>query len=94
MPILVVHHRVRDFAAWKPVFDAHQVVREQHGATRHWVYQAVDDPNDVTVAVEFPTADDANAFAAEPSLAEANRRAGVEGQPGVHLRTEVESLTY
>lgn len=94
MPILVVQHRVRDYASWKPVFDEQEDVRRQHGATRHWVYRAPDDPNDIVVAVEFPGVEAAQAFLADQSLPEALQRAGVEGQPHVHLREEVEQKGY
>jgi hypothetical protein len=94
MTILVVHHRVRDFDAWKPIFDEHESARRMHGASRHWVYQTADDPNDVVVAVEFPSPDRAQEFLDDPSLQEAMNRAGVEGTPHVHLRNEVEALTY
>jgi hypothetical protein len=92
--ILVVHHRVADYDAWKPVFDAHRPLRERHGATRHWIYQAPDDRNDVVVAVQFPSPDAARAFMSDPSLGEAMNRAGVQGTPTVHLRVEVEEMTY
>jgi hypothetical protein len=92
--LVVVHHRVRDFAAWKPVFDAHQDVRQKHGATRHWLYHAPGDGNDVVVAVEMPSPEAAQAFMADPSLAAAMREAGVEGPPTVHVWQEVEDRTY
>jgi hypothetical protein len=94
MTVLVVHHRVRDFDAWKPVFDDHESSRREHGATRHWVYRTTDDPNDVVVAVEFPSPERARAFLDDPSLREAMQRGGVEGEPHVHMREEVEALTY
>ncbi|MEW6583680.1 MAG: cyclase [Actinomycetota bacterium] len=94
MTILVVHHRVRAFDAWKPVFDAHADSRREHGARRHWLYTAPADRNDVVVAVEFPSADAANGFLADPSLAGAMERAGVEGEPMVHIWEQVEDVTY
>lgn len=94
MAILVVHHRVRDYDSWKPVFDDHQSVRASHGAIRHWVYQAPDDPNDVVVAVEFPSPEAAKGFMADPSLRPAMERAGVQGEPTAHMRVEVESKDY
>jgi hypothetical protein len=94
MTLLVVNHRVRDFAAWKPVFDEHQAVRTKHGATRHWLYQDADEPNDVTVATEFPTREQAQAFVDDPSLAEAMGKAGVEGPPHIHFREPVEQVDY
>ena len=39
MVTLVVHHRVRDFATWKPVFDEHEDVRRGHGEVEHRIYQ-------------------------------------------------------
>jgi heme-degrading monooxygenase HmoA len=94
MTVLVVHHRVRDFDAWKPVFDEHETSRREHGARRHWVYRTADDPNDVIVAVEFVSAQDARAFLEDPSLREAMQRGGVEGEPEVHLRERVEAFDY
>jgi hypothetical protein len=92
--ILVVHHRVRDYAAWKQVFDGHEAVRVAHGARRHWVYRAPDDVNDLVVATEFGSREQAEAFLADPSLREAMGRAGIEGEPHVHLREEMEAVTY
>jgi hypothetical protein len=92
--ILVVHHRVRDYTAWKAVFDENGAGRAAHGARRHWVYRAPDDHNDLVVAIEFGSRDQAEGFLADPSLREAMAQAGVEGTPGVHLREEVETVAY
>ena len=94
MPALLIRHRVADYAAWKAVFDEHDPLRRAHGARRHWVYRAPDDPNDLVVAVEFGTRDQAEGFLADPSLREAMQRGGVEGEPGVHLREEIEGVAY
>jgi len=92
--VLVVHHRVRDYDAWKPVFDEHAEVRKQHGAVRHWLYRTAGDPNDVVVAMEFGSQEQANEFLADPSLREAMERAGVEGEPDIHVREEIEEVRY
>ena len=34
-----VHHPVRDYDAWKPVFDEHESVRRRHGALEHRIYR-------------------------------------------------------
>jgi hypothetical protein len=94
MTVLVVQHRVRDFDAWKPVFDEDESRRREHGARRHWLYRTVEDPNDVVVAVEFPPADAARSFTQDPGLPEAMQRGGVEGEVHVHLRDEVEAVEY
>jgi hypothetical protein len=92
--ILVVHHRVRDFDAWKPVFDEHEEIRRKHGATRHWLYHAPGDGNDVVVALQMPSPEAAQSFMGDPSLADAMREAGVEGRPTIHVWQEVEDRTY
>ena len=93
--ILLVQHRVRDFASWKPVFDEHgSIIRVRHGATRHWLYRSLNDPNDVVVSVEFPTVDRARSFVGDPALKEEMERAGVQGEPTVTICEEVEAVSY
>jgi heme-degrading monooxygenase HmoA len=94
MAILVVQHRVRDFDAWKRVFDAGEDLRRRHGASRHWVYQAHNDPNDVVVAVEFGSLEAAENFTDDPALRQNMAEAGVEGSPHIHFRREVEAVSY
>ena len=94
MTTLVVRHHVRDYDAWKTVFDEHEDVRRRHGATGHRVYTIGGDRNDVVVATDFPSADAAQAFMADPSLREAMERAGVEGEPQVMIGEQVEQRSY
>ena len=62
MVTLVVHHRVRDFDAWKPVFDEHEDVRRSHGEIEHRVYRDIHNPNRVIVHNDFPSETEARAF--------------------------------
>jgi heme-degrading monooxygenase HmoA len=66
--VVIVQHRVRDYDAWKAVFDEHGDVRRRHGATGHELYRGLDDPNEVTVVNHFPSREAGEAFAADPSL--------------------------
>jgi hypothetical protein len=93
--ILLVQHRVRDFAGWKPVFEEQgSIIRTRHGATQHWLYRSLDDPDEVVVAIEFPSEDRARSFAADPALKEEMAQAGVQGQPVVTFCEEVEAVRY
>jgi hypothetical protein len=92
--ILVVHHRVRDFDAWKPVFDEHEDVRRGHGQIEHRIYHTLGDRNTVVVHNDFPSEAAALAFRDDPSLPDAMARAGVEGEPGIGLLTCVERKVY
>jgi hypothetical protein len=83
--MLVVHHKVKNFAAWKPVYDKHAAARKAAGLTKDHVLQSVDDPNPVTVIMDFSDASKAKAFAASADLKAAMNSAGVVGAPAIHI---------
>jgi len=92
--IIIVQHTVSDYDAWKRVFDEHEAVRRQHGATGHELYRGADDPNAVTVVNHFPSREQAEAFATDPSLKEAMERGGVVSEPRVTWVEKSESVDY
>ena len=94
MPILVIHHHVRDYREWKVVFDGHEEARRAYGASGHRVYNNPDDPNSVVVHVDFPTRAQADAFLADLDLSETIARGGVEGAAHTRLLDEIEQLSY
>jgi quinol monooxygenase YgiN len=82
---LIVEHPVRDYDAWRPVFDEHGVSRKEHGCTSERVYRAADDPNAICVVMTYPSRAHIEAFVADPSLQAAMSRAGVTAAPMIHL---------
>ena len=62
MHILRVEHPVSDFAAWKGSFDADPAHRKESGVRRYRVSRALDDPQFITVDLEFDQKADAEAF--------------------------------
>lgn len=62
MAILRIEHRVRDFDRWKQGFDSDPAGRQQNGVRRYRVARGTDDPNAVTIDLEFDAADQAEAF--------------------------------
>ena len=91
---VAVHHRVRDYEAWKPVFDDHEAVRRCHGQIEHRLYHAWGDPLAVVVHNDFPSVEAAEAFGNDPRLPEAMARGGVEGEPGIGFITLAERKAY
>ena len=91
---LVVHHRVRDYATWKPVFDEHEAVRRSHGEIEHRIYHAFGDPQSVVVHNDFPSQEAAQAFGNDPTLPDAMQRGGVEGKPGISFINCTERKVY
>ncbi len=91
---LVVQHTVKDYDAWKSVFDEHESTRAKHGATGHTIYRDADDPNSLTVFNRFATREGAEAFSRDPSLKEAMERGGVTSEPRIMWVEEADSATY
>lgn len=79
---LLVTHPVTDFAAWRTAFDQAEPVRTRHGATR---VQILTDGSGVVGLIEFPDAESAQSFLADPAL-----RVPV---PGVPAAPEIRVLT-
>lgn len=82
---LIVRHPVADFATWKGVYEEVGSLRDAHGCTGDRVFVAPGDANDVLVVHDFPSVDQAQAFAADPALGEAMGRAGVAAPPRIEI---------
>jgi len=62
--ILRIEHSVPNFEGWKKVFDSDPVDRKKSGVRRYRISRPVDDPNFVTVDLEFETVKQAEALLA------------------------------
>jgi hypothetical protein len=91
MTTLLVQHTVESFKEWKVGFDNHESNRRLHGSTGHRLLR---DDNAITILIDFPDAESAKAFTADPSLKEAMTKAGVIGAPTLSYLDDVESLSY
>lgn len=85
---LVVQHKVKDFAAWKKVFDDHGKFRKSHGELNHRVFRGIDNPNDITVIFAWENETKAKQFTTSSDLREKMDSAGVISQPAIHMLTE------
>jgi quinol monooxygenase YgiN len=91
---LIVQHTVRDYDAWKPVFDEHEAARAKYGCKSHAIYRDADSPNNVTVFLRWESRERADEFYRDPSLREAMEKGGVVSEPRVTWLDEQESRTY
>jgi hypothetical protein len=85
MTTLFVRHMVADYAAWRKNYDAFGPVQKAKGVKAEAVYQAADNPKDVTVTHEFASVKDAQAFVASEELKKAMQGAGVIGAPTIWI---------
>jgi hypothetical protein len=85
MTQMLIRHTVRDFAKWKPAYDAHRSARQAAGLKDLHLWRNVDNPNDVVLLFEVSDVSKAKAFAASPDLKQAMTNAGVTGAPDIVL---------
>jgi len=87
MTTLFVRHQVADYAQWRKVYDGFAPTQKSLGVQDQAVYQAIDNPNDITVRHEFASLEAAQAFGSSPELGAAMHDAGVQGAPTVWFTT-------
>jgi hypothetical protein len=86
---LVVRHTVNDYAAWRPVYDGLEPLRQQYGCSDKRVLVSPEDANDLLITHDFPSVEQASAFAHDPALREGMERAGVAGAPRIEIFASV-----
>lgn len=64
MPTLRIEHAVPSFDGWKRAFDNDPANRKSSGVRRYRISQAVDDPNYVTIDLDFDTVAEAQGLLA------------------------------
>ena len=90
MAFMFGHFEVGDYDSWKEGFDSDPAGRQEAG-NGHRVYQSVDDPGKVFVAVEFDSADDAKTFREKLLSSGALDRVTVKTEPTVVEETDAQS---
>ena len=81
--IVIIHHKVADFAKWLPAFKADKPNQVAAGLTAPHVYHTADDPNDVVITFTMADIDKAKAFATSDKLKTTMQNAGVIGAPDI-----------
>jgi quinol monooxygenase YgiN len=89
MASMLVQHKVKDFAAWKNVYDSVADLRASNGELSDKVYRDASDPNSLTVIFKWDSLANAQKYANSPELKAAMEKAGVEGPPNIFFLNEV-----
>jgi hypothetical protein len=85
MTSLNITHGVRDFDEWLTTFNSFDAFRAEGGVTACSVRHGVDDPNMVSVDLEFDTVEQARAFLGRLQTEIWPNRQHVSGTPTAHL---------
>lgn len=89
MSLVLVRHRVSDFAAWRPVFEGAAELRRASGERSFHVYEELGDPDHVIGLFEWDTAENAKGFFANPELRKAMDESGVTEPPDIWYLEQV-----
>ncbi|MBK9737588.1 MAG: hypothetical protein IPO92_22570 [Saprospiraceae bacterium] len=79
--VLNVSHIVKDYDAWKKVYDEGETMRTEAGLTKLAVCRDMENPNKVYVFNKMVDVQKAKDFAANPALKTAMQKGGVTGAP-------------
>ena len=89
MATMLVQQKVKDFDAWKKVYDSAFDMRASNGEISNQIYRDESDPNSLTVILKWDSLENAQRYASSPELKAAMEKAGVEGPPNVYFLNEV-----
>jgi hypothetical protein len=79
--VLIIHHRVADYAKWRPVYDADEPNRTAAGLTNCLVHKSLNDAHDLVIACDMADVGKAKQFGSAPRLRDTMKKAGVMGKP-------------
>jgi quinol monooxygenase YgiN len=88
MASMLVQHNVKDFAAWKRVYDSVADMRSSNGELSDHIYRDASDPNKLTVMFKWDSLENAQKYSQSPELKAAMEQAGVEGPPEIYFLNE------
>jgi hypothetical protein len=94
MLVLRIEHPVPSFEGWKEVFDSDPADRQESGVLRYSVSRPVDDPDYVSVDLEFTTRGEADAFLGRLRELWAGTGARVSADQQARILETVESREY
>ena len=80
MAIIVAHHKVRDYAAWKPYYEEDTWRRVAAGLKDLRVGTSAEDPSDVYMIWEAKDLTKFQALATDPGLEAQMKKSGVTGE--------------
>lgn len=86
--LLIVRHKVKDFATFKKVFDAHASAQKAAGLSNPRVFRSADDRSEIVILLDMKDAAAAKKFTTGADLKSAMASAGVIDQPTIHFLEE------
>lgn len=82
---MMVRTKVKDFTAWKSIFDQHSEARRQNGSKGGFFFQNADNPNETIFLLEWDNLDNARRFAGDHTVQNVLAQAGLTDRPEVYF---------
>lgn len=92
MAYVLVDHKVKDYAKWKPVFDKSLPMVKKAGGKSAKLFHITGDNNHVIVFAEWDTKERATAFFTSEDIMKAFKESGVVGAPTVWYLDKIEDV--
>lgn len=86
MDYVLIIHAVKDYAAWKKIFDDAATIRKEAGEQSYQVLKYEQDANKIVHFSKWASLDQAKAFFESPKLVEIRKVAGVEAPEFIYLQ--------
>ena len=93
MATLLVRHKVKNYSAWKKVFDDFVSVRRAGGEKSYQIFHTETDPNNLLLTFQWDSLNNAKKFAGSSVLKEAMQKAGVIEEPKIDFLNEIDRGT-
>lgn len=81
--LMIIKHKVANYAKWKPAYDSHDSTRIANGLHSYIIARGTEDSNMVLVAMRMDDVNKAKALSASPELKERMKKGGVLGVPSI-----------
>ena len=82
---LTIHHKVKDYAAWRTGYDGREKNRLSAGITNGRVFRNAQDPNDVVILQDVADVAKARTWLGSDDLKAQMEKSGVVGSPNVRF---------
>jgi hypothetical protein len=88
MAYMFVRHKVKDYEAWKSVFDSVSDLRRRNGEKAYQILRQDNGSSEIFAMFKWDSMDNARKYASSPELKAAMERAGVVGKPDIYFLEE------
>jgi hypothetical protein len=89
MVYVLLSHKIKEYAHWKPYFDKDEPKRLQAGIKIAKLFRSLEDPNNIHVLMTVNSMEKFNNFLRSPDLKNILEESGVVSEPELKIMQEI-----